>query len=624
MFKEKLFERIREEDVIIWAGAGLSISSGYPSGQNLKSILYESLSKGEKEIINSDMSLMDLTQAILDIQKSRNHLVTQLYRIFSGPPPTPSDVHGKIAQIPHFKNIFTTNYDSLLESAINNSVAITNEKQIAIIGNNNNTKVFKMHGHLQDPDSLVITSSDYNKIFSNNTLNNTLWTHAKALVATKTVLFLGYSVEDSNFNVLLEGLTSSVGNNRKEFYFVAPNIDKLKIIQLESKNIRYINSTAETFIDELYENIKANIIKDLRDGKVSSDTFSKFMGNHDYNAILTAHGDSFDVLKIQSGKPIIIEGKIGILDERKAIDFNKHFDEKPSKPFVLKVNEVKNFELSYSGIIFDMMHNAAEFKFTRIPTKEGPLEIIFEDGSEFFPHYFLFVTNIHIEVKLKFVAGEVLVNLKDHDGGFVVGIEIEHNKECIDTRSEIEFFSFLTRALGKKGFTIISDTGKKSTWQPLDVDMIEEFIDLDLYFKHLKEIEDFFEVKFKNFTFSQARASLQKRDVLMSIIKGITLPINLGENIEIEAEKSFNKEIVSKFSEQNEQKYFQIIIDDKEELELHGKSFEIGKKEISVPDAICLNEQEVSNNGNKIVLSSIGKKGTIKYLRNDNPPLNID
>ena len=52
VYKERLFELISREEVVLFAGAGLSLYAGYPSGNALKNIFYNNLNIKEKEIIN--------------------------------------------------------------------------------------------------------------------------------------------------------------------------------------------------------------------------------------------------------------------------------------------------------------------------------------------------------------------------------------------------------------------------------------------------------------------------------------------------------------------------------------------------------------------------------------------
>ena len=62
IYKERLFELISKEDVILFAGAGLSMYAGYPNGNGLRSIFYNKLNNKEKEVIDEHQTLSNLTQ----------------------------------------------------------------------------------------------------------------------------------------------------------------------------------------------------------------------------------------------------------------------------------------------------------------------------------------------------------------------------------------------------------------------------------------------------------------------------------------------------------------------------------------------------------------------------------
>ena len=49
IYKESLFQSISKGEVVLWAGAGLSLYAGLPSGARLREILYEGLTPLEKE-----------------------------------------------------------------------------------------------------------------------------------------------------------------------------------------------------------------------------------------------------------------------------------------------------------------------------------------------------------------------------------------------------------------------------------------------------------------------------------------------------------------------------------------------------------------------------------------------
>ena len=76
MHKENLFNLIRNEEVVIWAGAGLSLYAGYPSGKTLGEVLYSNLSESEKNIINPNSTLPDLAEEIYRIKGgNKNYII---------------------------------------------------------------------------------------------------------------------------------------------------------------------------------------------------------------------------------------------------------------------------------------------------------------------------------------------------------------------------------------------------------------------------------------------------------------------------------------------------------------------------------------------------------------------
>ncbi|WP_294345249.1 SIR2 family protein [uncultured Sphingobacterium sp.] len=616
MTKEKLFERIRAEDVVIWAGAGMSISSGYPSGNRLKEMLYEAITQSERDMIDFSLPLVEIADAIVAVRKNRHFLISELNKIFLAPPKNQVDLHSKIANIPHFRYIFTTNYDRLIEQAFGNSLAISNENQVPYTGDNRKTKVFKMHGDLTNPDSVVITKTDYNRMFVEDSLNNVLWNQAKALVATKTVLFLGYSVEDHNFQVLLDGLSRAVGSNRKEFFFVAPNIPDLKKHQLERWNISYIDSTAETLIDELTEHLKANIVNDLHSGKVSSDSAREFMENIDITPILESRGETFTVRELRSKGPVLIPDIIEFNDPKKTGTLSNFFLNNPSKPLLLKKDEIKSFMVSYSGVLLDMMHNATEIEFSIVPKHRGFVEIIFEDDFQVSVMGSVYVNKKGMELKLEFEAGEIVVKLNKVKEGLSAKIEIENNDIVKDTRSEIEFFSFLTKLMHHMAFTVVTAKGKRFPFKLYQLDAIEEFQHLLQYFSDLKLIEKFFELRFSDFKFAEARRSFPKRDVLFSIVRNEALPLPDQEYF-IESDGPFQQDIIDAIKNIRPDEEFSLIFADKEEIELHSHTFDVGKKELLIIGLHCVNLDEVVAGGNKLILKSNNKSVKLRYLLSD-------
>lgn len=213
---ENLFGLIRSEEVVIWAGAGLSISAGYPSGKELCEILLHNLPKSEKELINNNLLLPDLAEEIYRIKgNNRNSIIRILKKTYLDIKPKTTECHDKIALIPHFKTILTTNYDKLLEDSFGDKAQLILSNNHIPYFEKNKTEIFKVHGDLTLPESIIITKSDYNNFFTLNKEDDIYWTVIKERLSTKSVLFIGYNLEDPNISVIFEKIFNTLGSHRK-------------------------------------------------------------------------------------------------------------------------------------------------------------------------------------------------------------------------------------------------------------------------------------------------------------------------------------------------------------------------------------------------------------------------
>lgn len=110
-------------------------------------------------------------------------------------------IHDVIFKImPH--HIITTNFDSLLENSkeINARLysIISQDKDILL--ENNTHYIIKMHGDLQDPESIVLKESDYINYEQTHPL---ICTFIKSLLIDHTFLFIGYSLNDYNLKLII-------------------------------------------------------------------------------------------------------------------------------------------------------------------------------------------------------------------------------------------------------------------------------------------------------------------------------------------------------------------------------------------------------------------------------------
>lgn len=280
---ERLIKLVRKCKVSPFIGAGFSIEAKAPSVGDLKTIILSEFDNEELRNQHEEDSLQDLTNFFVEelCNGSRNQLIELLREKFNFTPACMDD-HNMLAKIPHFKHIFTTNYDTLLEDSYPQAErnVVRNDKDCTYI-QENKTTIFKIHGDFTDPDSVVITSNDYKQFFEKPVYSE-LWDLTKTEFLTKSILFIGYNLYDDNVIDIIKHISKAVGKNKKEMFLIVPQINDSRKRQLKKLGVTYYEAYASEFLNELLTELKANISKDFRHGDVSAEAYTKFCNFHDF------------------------------------------------------------------------------------------------------------------------------------------------------------------------------------------------------------------------------------------------------------------------------------------------------------------------------------------------------
>lgn len=197
-----LIAAIRERNIILFAGGGVSMNLGLPSW---------------KELI--DKLALDLQIDAKEFRKMGDHLVlAEYYKLNRGIGSLrswmdrnwhthevsikDSLIHKLIVEL-NFPIIYTTNYDRWIEYAFD----YYNRKHIKIsdVADIKNiregvTQIVKYHGDFDNDSSIVLTESSY---FDRLDFETPLDIKLRADVLGKSILFIGYSLTDINIRFLL-------------------------------------------------------------------------------------------------------------------------------------------------------------------------------------------------------------------------------------------------------------------------------------------------------------------------------------------------------------------------------------------------------------------------------------
>ena len=207
-----LHKSMIENNLVVFVGAGVSMGSGYPSWINLVKDISEKLGV---DIANySDNTIIPQLYYNARGKKDYNETVHEL---FHKPNAKPNEMHENIVAL-NPKCVITTNYDTLLEQAFNESGAFLDviEKDSDLPYAHSDNMIIKMHGGFKY-NNFVLKEDDYLNYSYNFTL---IETYIKALFARYTVLFIGYSFNDSDTKQIFSWVRNILHEDQQRAYLI--------------------------------------------------------------------------------------------------------------------------------------------------------------------------------------------------------------------------------------------------------------------------------------------------------------------------------------------------------------------------------------------------------------------
>lgn len=246
---------IREQRVILFAGAGLSAGLGLPSWQDFIGRLGTDLGFDAEAFLSLSPDFRSLAEYYCLEKGSLDGLRERMKREWavSDEKLRASAVYRHIVRL-GFPLIYTTNYDDLLERAFElyglpfNKV--TTAKDIATRDQSVPT-IVKFHGDLAE-GALVLTETDY---FRRVAFEEPLDIQLMADALNRGILFLGYSASDVNLRLLLFRLRQmwsarAEGGSRPTSYIVMTRPDRIQQRILDSWGVVPLVAASQESDDE--------------------------------------------------------------------------------------------------------------------------------------------------------------------------------------------------------------------------------------------------------------------------------------------------------------------------------------------------------------------------------------
>ncbi len=134
-----------------------------------------------------------------------------------------------------FPTIITTNFDLIpekLNSKSSNFYRMFDNSKIAEARNSlRNPIIFKMHGCITNQASIVFTSSEFDRVINNQTMRNFL----SAILATKRLIFLGFSFSDPHLDFILKFIKEIYGGISNPHYALMSDLSLVNQRMLKNK-----------------------------------------------------------------------------------------------------------------------------------------------------------------------------------------------------------------------------------------------------------------------------------------------------------------------------------------------------------------------------------------------------
>lgn len=248
-YLDEIAEQMKLGYLSVFAGAGLSVASGYVDWKSL----LEPLCKQMRLNINKDLT--EIAQYYKN-QYGRQGLNDIVFREFAKMPKNNENVTW-LTKLP-IKEYWTTNYDDVIEQEIEKRgkvvEEIINQESFKYHDPEREVVIYKMHGDKRYPDDVVLTKEDYQTYDEKRKLFTKL---LSVELVRRTFVFIGFSFNDPNLERILSIAKNTLNSKSlpKHYCFLR----KVQVIDyLNHENVLTENPLERYIQDKNYQELRIN------------------------------------------------------------------------------------------------------------------------------------------------------------------------------------------------------------------------------------------------------------------------------------------------------------------------------------------------------------------------------
>ncbi|MBX3639973.1 MAG: SIR2 family protein, partial [Nitrosomonas sp.] len=255
-YLNEIAERLWSGHAAIMVGAGFSKNAspngtstrGFPDWQQLGDLFYEKINGTKPDNKGKYLNVLKLADEV-QAAFGRPALDQSLRDVIPDYEYEPSPLHVKLLDLP-WTDVFTTNYDTLLERAC---ISVSSQKYDVVINKEDlvyseKPRIIKLHGSFPSERPFIITEEDYRRYPKDfapfvNTVQQSL--------LENTLCLIGFSGDDPNFLQWIGWIRDNLGSeNSPKIYLIGVlNLSSAQKKLLEQRNIVLIDMAVCSNID---------------------------------------------------------------------------------------------------------------------------------------------------------------------------------------------------------------------------------------------------------------------------------------------------------------------------------------------------------------------------------------
>lgn len=216
-FLRDVGKELSEENVAVFAGAGMSAGAGFVNWAELLRPIAQELGLD----VDKESDLVALAQFHCnDNANNRSQLNQRLIEEFSRDA-LETENHQILCRLP-IRTYWTTNYDKIIEAALDKAGKIADVKytkaHLSTTKPKRDAVVYKMHGDVDHASQAVLTKDDYERY---HVKMDQYLANLKGDLISKTFIFIGFSFTDPNLDYILSRVRVAYeGNQRRHYCFI--------------------------------------------------------------------------------------------------------------------------------------------------------------------------------------------------------------------------------------------------------------------------------------------------------------------------------------------------------------------------------------------------------------------